>query len=104
MKARIYKPSKSAMQSGRANTQKWVLEYETETPRLPEDIIGWVSSGDTLNQVRIKFESKAAAIAFAEEKGWDYTLYEPKQRVVKPRSYLDNFKYRPPADADKKSG
>lgn len=77
MKARIYKPSKSAMQSGRANMQNWVLEYETETARLPEDVIGWVSSGDTLNQVRIKFESKAAAIAFAEEKGWDYTLSNP---------------------------
>jgi len=106
MKARIFKPSKSAMQSGRANMESWVLEYETETARVPEDVIGWVSSGDTLNQVRLKFESKAAAIAFAEEKGWDYTLSEPKQRTIRPRSYLDNFKYCPPDDNDtgKKAG
>jgi hypothetical protein len=95
MKAKIYKPAKNAMQSGRANTERWVLEYELETPRRPEAIMGWTSANDTLNQVRMRFESRDAAVAFAESKGFDYTVGEEHMRKVKPRSYLDNFKYRP---------
>jgi hypothetical protein len=95
MKAKIYKPAKNAMQSGRANTEKWVLEYELETPRRPEPLMGWTSAGDTLNQVRVKFESREAAISFAESKGIEYRVEEPQPRKITPRSYLDNFKYRP---------
>ena len=98
MKVRIYKPSRSATQSGRAGTQRWVLESQTETPRKPEPLMGWVSSEDTLNQVKITFDSKVAAIAFAEGEGWKYTLDEPHERKLKPRSYLDNFRYIPPED------
>jgi hypothetical protein len=95
MKAKIYKPAKNAMQSGRANTGEWVLEYELETPRRPEPLMGWVAAGDTLNQVRIKFLTKEAAIAFAEKEGFDYTVSEPHIRKVKPQNYTDNFKYQP---------
>lgn len=94
MKVKIYKPAKSAMQSGRANTERWILEYELPTPRRPEWIMGWTSSGDTLNQVRMRFESSDAAVAFAEEQGWQYTLSDTHARKIMPRSYLDNFKYR----------
>lgn len=94
MKVKIYRPAKSAMQSGRANTEKWVLEYELATPRRPEWIMGWTSSGDTLNQARMKFDTQEAAIAFAEEQGWQYTVSDAHERKVTPRSYLDNFKYR----------
>lgn len=95
MKARIYKPAKNTMQSGRAATASWVLEYELETPRRPEPLMGWTSAGDTLNQVRMKFASKEAAIAFAETQGMDYAVAPEVSRRVVPRSYLDNFKYRP---------
>ena len=95
MKARIYKPAKNAMQSGLANTSEWVLEYELETPRRPEPLMGWVAAGDTLNQVRMKFITKEAAIAFAEREGLDYTVNETHIRKVKPQSYIDNFKYQP---------
>ena len=95
MRAKIYKPAKNAMQSGRANTREWVLEYELETPRRPEPLMGWTSSGDTLNEVRMQFESKEAAISFAETRGIEYTLANDHLRKIKPRSYLDNFKYRP---------
>lgn len=98
MKARIYKPSRNAMQSGRGSCDKWVLEYEPKTPRKPEPLMGWTSSEDTLNQVRLKFESKEAAIAFAESRDMEFTLAEPHARKVTPRSYLDNFKYRPPEE------
>jgi hypothetical protein len=95
MKAKIYKPAKNAMQSGRANTTEWVLEYELETPRRPEPEMGWVAADDTLNQVRIKFITREAAIAFAEKEGFDYTVGETHARKVKPQSYIDNFKYHP---------
>ncbi len=98
MKARIYKPSKSVMQSGRAKDKNWLLEYELESARVPEDLIGWVSSSDTLNQVRIPFKNKSAAIAFAEGKNWLYTVQESKKRQIKPRNYIDNFKYEPPEE------
>ncbi len=91
MKARIYQPSKSAMQSGRAKTQSWVLEYELETARKPEPLMGWTSSGDTLNQVKMKFETVDDAIAFAEKKGLEYSVATTHERVVTPRNYVDNF-------------
>jgi hypothetical protein len=106
MKARIYQPSKNAMQSGRAKTQSWVLEYELETPRRPEPLMGWTSSGDTLNQVKMKFESAQDAIAFAEKKEWEYTIAETHDRIVVPRNYVDNFLKRllPVKPSESKSG
>lgn len=92
MKVRIYQPSRTAMQSGRARTQHWVLEYEPVTPRRPEPLMGWVSSGDTLNQVRLRFPTKDDAIAFAERKGMDYVVAEAHERRVRPRNYADNFR------------
>jgi hypothetical protein len=95
MKVRIYKPAKNAMQSGRANTESWVLEYEPATPRRPEPIMGWTSANDTLGEVHMKFESREAAIAFAQKEGMDYTVIEPHARKIKPQNYVDNFKHRP---------
>ena len=102
MKAKIYKPAKSTMQSGRANTDRWVLEYELETPRRVEGLMGWTSANDTLNQVKMRFESKEAAIAFAESRGFDYAVSEEQARKVIPRTYLDNFKYRPYEEKEEK--
>lgn len=93
--ARIYKPAKSAMQSGRGRTKAWVLEYEPATPRRPEPLMGWISSGDTLNQIKLSFESKEEAIAFAERKGLSYIVLTEQVRRVTPRNYSDNFKPRP---------
>ncbi|MEM7446495.1 MAG: ETC complex I subunit [Pseudomonadota bacterium] len=95
MKARIYQPAKTAMQSGRAKTHRWLLEYEPATPRRPEPLMGWISSGDTLNQIRLRFETKEEAIAYAKRKGIDYEVEEPHQRHVVPRNYGDNFRPRP---------
>ena len=94
-KVLISKLAKSAMQSGRAKTSGWVLSYESETARVPERLMGWVSSQDTFNQVCLHFETLEEAITFAKDNGFDYEVVEQSQRVVKPRSYLDNFKYRP---------
>ncbi len=92
---KIYKPSRSAMQSGRAKTESWVLEYETETPRVPDPLMGWVSSEDTLNQVKLRFESMERAVEYANKKGWVFTVLPPHGRKITPRNYADNFKYFP---------
>ncbi len=96
IQCRIYQPPKSSMQSGRARTLDWVLEYEVETPRRPEPLMGWIASGDTLNQVRLRFASREDAVAFAEREGYDYSVEMPKPHRVRPRSYADNFRYSPP--------
>ncbi|HEU4838161.1 MAG TPA: ETC complex I subunit [Micavibrio sp.] len=99
MKVRIYRPSKSTMQSGRARTKTWVLEYENETPRGPEPLMGWTAAGDTNNQVRLKFPTQEQAVAYAQEKGWAFTLDPPQDRIIHPRNYTDNFRYIPPKDS-----
>lgn len=93
MQVKIYKPSKTAMQAGLAKTKKWVLEYETLTPRRPESLMGWTASKDTLNQVKLHFDTKEAAIAYAEKKGWTYTLGQEHKKKIRPRNYGDNFKF-----------
>lgn len=95
MQVRIYRPVKNAMQSGRGNLGKWLLEYEPQTPRRPESLMGWVSSEDTLNQVRLRFDSRDEAIAYARRKGLDFTVEPEQRRRVVPRNYADNFRPRP---------
>ncbi|MFP4314530.1 MAG: ETC complex I subunit [Alphaproteobacteria bacterium] len=95
IKAKIYKPCKTAMQSGHGKTDKWVLEYERPHKIGPEPLMGWTSSEDTFNQVSLKFETLEQAVARAEKEGFDYTVVPSHQRRVKPRNYGDNFIYRP---------
>ncbi len=95
MRARIYKPSKSAMQSGRGSLSDWILEYEATSERKAEPLMGWTSSGDTLNQVSLKFKSSDDAVAYAEGKGWDYDVQAERVRRVVPKNYTDNFKFIP---------
>lgn len=95
MKVKIYRPGKTAMQSGRAGRKSWVLEYELSSSRQAEPLMGWTSSGDTLNQVKLNFSSAEDAVKYAESKGWDYSVQAENVRRVKPRNYGDNFKYIP---------
>lgn len=98
IKARIYKPSQTAMQSGRAKTAQWILEYETRSDKRPEPLMGWSQSEDTLSQIRLKFSSLEDAQAYAEEKGLYYKVQPSAERKPKPRNYGDNFKYFPPEE------
>src|SRR5690606_24004057 len=100
MDVKIYRPSKSTTQSGRARPDKRVLEYELATPRHPESWLSWTASDDTLNQVHLSFESMDEAVGFAERKGWHYTVLPPRDRKIRPRNYSDNFRYRPAAGDD----
>ncbi len=93
MTARIYKPARTAMQSGTANTKEWLLDYEPEQPRTVEPLMGWTSSGDMKQEVRLYFDTKDEAVAYCEREGIPYRVFEaePPQR---PRiSYADNFAY-----------
>lgn len=91
MKARIFKPSRSTMSSGRGKTKKWLLEYELESKRTPEPLMGWVSSEDTLNQVQIYFDSQEEAVRFAEKKGLEYECLVAHERDIPPKNYAQNF-------------
>jgi hypothetical protein len=94
MIARIYKPAKTAMQSGEARTKNWVLEYEPEQPRRVEPLMGWTSSSDMRQQLRLRFASKEAAIAYCEKNGIAYQVSEPHQKAAKKIAYADNFAFR----------
>ena len=93
MKVRIYQPAKTAMQSGRAKTRKWRLDFEPSEPKKADPLMGWIGSGDTRAQLRLEFESREAAIAYAEKQGLDYVVEEPHLRRVRPKSYADNFRW-----------
>jgi hypothetical protein len=90
-KARIYQPAKTAMQSGRGKTAKWILEFEATERRQTDPLVGWIGSGDTLAQVRMSFDGRDAAVAFAEREGLDFVVEEPKVRRLVPNNYSDNF-------------
>ena len=93
---RIYRPAKSAMQSGRGGkTDHWYLEGCALTSRTPEHLMGWVSAEDTNDQIQMVFDCKNAAIEFASNKGWVYEVHDPAERKVKPQNYLDNFPFHP---------
>lgn len=93
MRARIYQPARNAMQSGQAKTKEWYLDYIPAAAREIDPLMGWTSSSDTQQQVRMKFESKDAAVAYAESHGIDYIVHEPKKRahVVRSGGYGENF-------------
>ncbi len=93
MVARISRPAKTAMQSGQAKSRRWLLEFEPETAKTADPLMGWTSSSDTLGQVRLWFDSKEEAIAYCERKGIAYRATEPKERTPKTVSYSDNFKF-----------
>ncbi len=93
MTARIYKPSRNAMQSGTANVEEWVLSFEPATARAIEPLMGWTSTADTLTQVTLRFDTKEEAIAYAEKEGIPYLVSEPKQTKRPTMSYSDNFKW-----------
>jgi len=93
MTARIYQPSRNAMQSGQAKTKDWVLEYSPEASRSIDPLMGWTSSTDMQQQIRMRFADKSAAIAYAEAEGLAYTVTDPhkRQTLVRQGGYAENF-------------
>jgi hypothetical protein len=93
MTARIYKPAKTAMQSGKAKTKNWVLDFEPSEPKEVEPLMGWTTSGDTRQQVRLHFDTKEEAIAYCERNGVSYQVFDPRTTKRPFISYSDNFAF-----------
>lgn len=93
MYARIFRPAKTAMQSGRAKAATWVLEYEPEAARTLDPLTGWVSSSDMRGQIRLSFDTREEAIAYATAHGIPHQVSEPREPKRFPRSYSDNFAF-----------
>ncbi|MBC2884852.1 ETC complex I subunit [Ochrobactrum sp. CM-21-5] len=93
MVARIYRPAKTAMQSGQAKTDQWLLEFEPESPRKVEPLMGYTSSGDMKSQVRLFFETQEEAVAYAMRNGIAYRVTEPQEAKRRKISYSDNFRF-----------
>jgi hypothetical protein len=94
MAARIYKPARTAMQSGTAKTKLWQLDYEPEAPRVVEPLMGWTSSTDMKSQIRLRFATKEEAIAYCEREGIPFQVMEPKEPARRSIAYSDNFAFQ----------
>lgn len=92
--ARIFRPDKTAMQSGKAGMKKWVLEFTPESPYFVEPLMGWTGMRDTTREVQLSFPTKDAAIAYAKQNGLAYELAEPHKRTQVKKTYADNFKFK----------
>ena len=92
MKAKIYKPSKTAMQSGRSKFNKWVLKISDSKNQIRDTMMGWNGGSSTVSQIELKFSSKEEAVSYAKKNSIDYEILESSERKVINKSYADNFK------------
>ena len=88
------------MQSGRAGTAHWVLEFEPSGPRVADPLMGWIGSGDTSSQVRLTFATQQEAVAYAEKRGVEYDLELPQTRHVRPKAVAEQSPLRPAGELD----
>jgi len=89
-KAKIYKPSRTAMQSGKRNTKNWIMEFDTTNSGI-NPLMGWETSTDTMSEIRLEFPSKDQAINYAKKNNINYYVVEPQERKIIKKSYTDNF-------------
>ena len=94
MLARIYKPAKTAMQSGKAKTKDWVLDFEQATPRVPDHLIGWPSTDDTQAGVSLRFETQEEAVAYAKAQGIPFQVFPEREPRRLIKAYADNFAFQ----------
>ena len=96
MLARIYRPARTAMQSGKAQTEKWRLDYEPEVPLKADPLMGYTSSTDMRRQIRMEFDTREEAVAYAGRNAIPYQVLEDHERTPKTFSYSDNFRFNRP--------
>ena len=89
-RAKIYKPTKTAMQSGDRNTKNWLLEFDTLNTGI-NPLMGWETSNDTMSEVKLEFSTKEQAINYAKKNNVDYYIIEPQEQKIVKKSYTDNF-------------
>ena len=92
-RARIYQPSKSAMQSGKGKTHQWRLEFERPAPATPDALMGWNTMADTITEVHLHFDTCEEAIAYANAKNIPFLVQMPKKASVAPKAYAENFSF-----------
>ena len=93
MSARIFSPARTAMQSGKAKTSNWVLEFDPEKRKTIDPLMGYTSSGDMKSQVRLVFDTREEAVAYAEKNGIAFRIEQPKEPKRRQISYAENFRY-----------
>jgi hypothetical protein len=91
-KVRIFQQPRNAMQSGQAGTHEWILEFEPTEARRADPLMGWIGSADTQAQVRLKFDNRDDAVAYADKNALSYSVELPQSRRIRPKAYADNFK------------
>ncbi len=91
MFAKIYRPARNAMQSGRGKLNTWLLEFTPEMAKRPDPLMGWTSSSDMRSQIRLSFDSQDEAVAYAKRQGIPFQVVEPQQAKRYAKSYGDNF-------------
>ncbi|MDG1417503.1 MAG: ETC complex I subunit [Maricaulis sp.] len=91
MFAKIYRPARNAMQSGRGKSNMWLLEFTPEMAKTPDPLMGWASSSDMRSQIRLEFDSQADAVAYAGRQGIAYQVIEPQEAKRHEKSYSANF-------------
>ena len=89
-KAKIYKPSQTVMQSGKRNTKKWILEFDTLNTGV-NPLMGWESSRDTMSEVKLEFSTKEEALNYVKKNNIEYYIIEPQKQKIIKKSYTDNF-------------
>lgn len=93
MKARLYKPARTAMQSGNAKTKKWLLEFESKDRKFIEPLMGWTGASDTRQQLCMFFDSTERALEFARRNGIEVEIEAASQKKIRPKAYADNFSF-----------
>ena len=91
MTIKIYKPSKTAMQSGYGKTKRWLAEYISDVDNVKDTLMGWNSSFDTQSQIKVFFDTKEQAVQWAKKNSYQFYIEEPKVQIIKPKSYASNF-------------
>ena len=91
MTIKIYKPSKTAMQSGHGKTKQWLAEYKSEVTTTKDTLMGWTSSSDTRSQIKLFFNTKEQAIEWAKKNNYQFYVVESQKRKIKPKAYASNF-------------
>lgn len=91
--ALIYRPARNVMQSGRAQTHKWLIQFNSDVSRWENPVMGWTSSRDPIQALNLKFTTKDEAIKYAQDQGWAFEVKEDEEVPLRPKSYADNFLY-----------
>ena len=94
VRARIFRQPKNAMQSGRAGTQDWVLEFEQDAAQTADPLMGWIGGGNTQTQVKLRFDTQDEAVDYAKKNDLLFSVELPRERKILPKSYSDNFAFR----------